>query len=318
MIESSTRLLRLLAVLQSRPWWVGRELAERIGVTPRTVRRDVAKLRELGYAVDAVSGSTGGYRLRAGSSIPPLMLEGDEATAIALSLRLATAHRGTELEASASSALAKLERLLAPGLGRQVTALREATVTLPDAAPTVSPEMLARLAEVCRAGHRVTFEHRSRTGEVTLRHIDPYRLVHSGRHWYVVAFDRDRDDWRTFRADRIDDLRSAQIPYVPRSAPEVEAFVARSVAVAPYHWQARVRIAAPIAVVAEQVRTDSGVLESAGAEACILTVGSNSLDQIVAHVAALGHEFAILDPPELVDAARRMADLLFRSTDPGH
>jgi predicted DNA-binding transcriptional regulator YafY len=310
MLDTSARLLRLLSILPTRPDWTGPELAGRLDVTVRTVRRDMTRLRDLGYPVRATPGVAGGYRLAAGSTLPPLLLDDDEAVAVVLSLRTATSHSVTGIAETALRALAKLERVLPARLRQRTAALRLATVPLAGPAPTVDPGVLTVIAEACQDLHRLTFGYRDRDGTASVRSVEPHRLVHTGRRWYLVAHDDDRDDWRTFRADRIDDPRSTGIRFTPHDPPDAAAFVADSVTSAPYRFRARVLVRAPAGVVAERVTPTSGIVEAVDQQSCLLITGGDSLTPIAIHLATLGHQFTVLEPAELVDELGMLADRL--------
>ncbi|MGQ4402632.1 helix-turn-helix transcriptional regulator [Streptomyces hayashii] len=313
MLDTSARLLRLLSLLQSRPEWTGPELAERLEVTVRTLRRDIARLRELGYPVQATVGVAGRYRLGAGSTLPPLLLDDDEAVAIVLSLRTATSHTATGIAETSLRALAKLERILPVRLSRRTAALREATIALTSQAPTANPEVLTLLAEACQAHHLLTFGYLARGGEASSRRVEPHRLVHTGRRWYLVARDQDRDDWRTFRVDRIDDPRTTGIRFVPRDPPDAAAYVADAVTAAPYRYRARILVRAPAATVAERISPGTGIVEAADLDSCLLTLGGDSLPEIAMHLALLGHDFVVHEPAELAEELGRLADRLGRA-----
>jgi predicted DNA-binding transcriptional regulator YafY len=310
MLHTSARLLRLLSIRATRPGWSGPELAGKLEVTARTLRRDMARLRELGYPVQATSGVAGGYRLAAGSMLPPLQLDDDEAVAVVLSLRTATSQSVTGMAETALGALAKLERILPARLRRRAEALRVATVPLVGAAATADPQVLTTIAEACQALHRLTFGYRDRHGAATVRTVDPHRLVHTGRRWYLVARDHDRDDWRVFRADRIRQPRSTGIRFTPADAPDAAAFVAESVTAAPYHFRARVLVHAPAELIAERVSPTSGVLEVVDAGSCLLVTGADSLSLLAMYLATLGHAFTVLEPAELVDELGVLAERL--------
>jgi predicted DNA-binding transcriptional regulator YafY len=310
MLDTSVRLLRLLSIMQARPEWTGPELAERLDVTVRTLRRDVTRLRELGYPVRATPGVAGGYRLAAGSTLPPLLLDDDEAVAVVLSLRTATSHSVTGIAETALAALAKLERVLPARLRQRTAALRLATVPLPGQAPTVDPDVLTVIAEACQGQYRLTFAYRDRDGTASVRTVEPHRLVHTGRRWYLVARDRDRDAWRTFRADRIDAPRSTGIRFTPHDPPDAAAFVTDSVATAPYRFRARVLVHAPAPAVAERVPPTAAVIEAVDDGSCLLSTGADSLAFIAMHLALLGHDFTVLSPTELIEELRVLADRL--------
>ena len=310
MLDTSARLLRLLSILQTRPVWTGPELAEWLDVTVRTLRRDIARLRDLGYPVRATPGVAGAYRLAAGSTLPPLLLDDDEAVAVVLSLRTATSHTVTGIAETSLRALAKLERVLPARLRQRTAALRLATVPLAGQAPTVDPDVLTVIAETCQGLHRLTFRYQGRDGAASIRTVEPHRLVHTGRRWYLVARDEDRDEWRTFRADRVYDPQPTGIRFTPRDPPDAAAFVADSIAAAPYRFRARVLVRAPAHVVAEHVPPTTGIIEAADQESCLLTTGADSLTLLAMHLAMLGHDFTVLEPAELVEELGVLADRL--------
>src|SRR5882724_4212458 len=200
---TSVRLLELLSLFQARRDWQGDELADRLGVTPRTIRRDVERLRGLGYPVESRTGRAGGYRLRAGTAMPPLLLDDDEAIAIAVGLGTAARASVTGIEESAVRALVKLEQVLPAHLRRRVAALGSATSTLPAAGPTVDPQHLTVIATACRDSECLRFAYRRRDQTESRREVEPHSVVNVGRRWYLVAWDRGREDWRTFRIDRL-------------------------------------------------------------------------------------------------------------------
>jgi predicted DNA-binding transcriptional regulator YafY len=315
MVETSARLLRLLSLLEVKPEWSGADLAARLQVTPRTLRRDIAKLRSLGYPVNAVPGVAGGYRLGAGASLPPLLLDDDEAVAVALSLRTAAAHAVTGIGEASARALAKLEQVLPARLRERAAAIGQATVPLTGPAPAVNADTLTTIARGCRSHERLEFGYRDHDGGLSERTVEPHRLVQAGYRWYLVARDLGRDDWRTFRADRIDQPRPTGIRFVPRDPPDAAAFVARAVTTAPYRYQARVLVHAPADVVAEHVPPSVGVLEDASDGGCVLTSGADSLDMLAFHIAAMGMDFTVLDPPELIERVRELAGRLARSAN---
>lgn len=309
MLDTSARLLRLLATLPTRPEWTGPELAERLDVTVRTVRRDIARLRELGYPVVATPGVAGGYRMSAGSTLPPLLFDDDEAVAVILSLQTAAGTTVAGVGETSARALAKIERILPARLRRRATALRSATVAMAGP-PTVQPDKLTLIAEACTAHQELTFGYRDHKGAVTVRTVEPHRLVHTGRRWYLVARDVDRDDWRTFRVDRADDPRTSGRRFLPQDPPDAAAFVAEGITAAPYRHRARIHVFAPADVVAERVTPTSGIVETVDRDSCLLVTGADSLTAIAMHVAALGHAFTVLEPPDLVEEIGVLADRL--------
>ena len=313
MVETSARLLRLLTLLEVRPQWSGADLAARLEVTSRTLRRDMAKLRSLGYPVHAEPGVAGGYRLGAGAALPPLLLDDEEAVAVALSLRTSAAHAVTGIGEASVRALAKLEQVLPSRLRERAAAIGQATVPLTGPAPAVSADTLTTIARGCRHHERLEFGYRSPGGGLTARAVEPHRLVQAGYRWYLVARDVDRDDWRTFRADRIDGPRLTGVRFMPRDPPDAAAFVARAVTTAPYRYQARVLVQAPPEVVAEYMPPSVGVLEPAGDGGCVVTSGADSLDMLVFHIAAMDLNFTVLEPPELIERVQALAARLARA-----
>jgi predicted DNA-binding transcriptional regulator YafY len=313
MLDTSARLLRLLAILQTRPEWTGAELAQRLEVTPRTLRRDVARLRELDYPVHATPGVAGGYRLAAGTTLPPLLLDDDEAVAVVLSLSTATSHTVTGIAETSLRALTKLDRVLPARLRQRTAALRLATVPLSNQAATVEPDLLTAIAEACHSLHRFGFDYSDHNGNASTRTVEPHRLVHTGRRWYLVARDTDRDDWRTFRVDRINNPRPSTIRFVPRDPPDAATFVANAVAAAPYRFLARVIVHAPAHDVADRIPPTAGIVEAVNQDSCLLTTGGDSVALIAMHLALLGNEFTVLEPTELVDEVRVLADRLNRA-----
>jgi predicted DNA-binding transcriptional regulator YafY len=307
MAETSARLLRLLSLLQSRPSWSGPALAERLGVTDRTIRRDVERLRQLGYPVDGATGVTGGYRLSPGASLPPLLLDDDEAVAVAIGLRTATTAVAGVGEA-AVAALVKLERVLPARLRTQVNAVGTATVQLAQPAEEIDSALLVTVAQACRGAERLRFAYRDRVDRQSERTVEPYRLVFTGRRWYLVARDVRREAWRTFRVDRMAEVIATGHRFVLDDPPDAAGLVSMGMAVAPYRYQARLLIHAPADEVARRVPPTVGVIEAADApDQCVLVTGSDDLDSIAAHVMSLGFDFRILAPVELRDRAKVLA-----------
>ncbi|MFF3379520.1 helix-turn-helix transcriptional regulator [Streptomyces sp. NPDC002680] len=317
MLETSARLLRLLSLLQAHREWSGADLADRLGVTPRTVRRDVDRLRELGYPVNASPGTGGGYQLGAGAELPPLLLDDDEAVAVAVGLRTAAGQGIEGIGETSVRALAKLEQVLPDRLRRRVGALNAFTVPmLRGPQPTaVDPAVLTELAHLCRDTERLRFEYRAHEGAVSRRTVEPHRLVCTERRWYLVAWDVDRADWRTFRVDRI----TPKPPHGPRFAPrtppadDLAAYVSKGVSTRAYASHAVVRLLVPLAEAAERISPSAGTLEADGEEACVLRTGAASLDVMVVHIMLTGFDFEVLEPEELVDVIRTARDRLSRA-----
>ena len=316
MLEPSARLLRLLSLLQARRDWPGAELAQRLEVGPRTVRRDVERLRRLGYPVQASRGVGGGYRLGAGASLPPLLLDEEEAVAVAVGLRTAASGGVAGIEETSVQALTKLEQVLPSRLRRRVNAVGSATVPYPRAGPVIDPESLAVIAMACRDHERLRFAYRSHEGESSRRLVEPHRLVHTGRRWYLVAWDAQREDWRTFRVDRIDGRPSEAGPCAPREPPakDIAAYVARAVSTARDRYQARVILRAPLAEVAPRVPQAAGTLEEIDEQSCLLRTGSDWLGGLAVYVADIGVDFEVLDPPEFVEQVRELAGRFARAS----
>jgi predicted DNA-binding transcriptional regulator YafY len=316
MVETpAARLLRLLSLLQARRDWPGAELAGRLGVTARTVRRDVEKLRALGYPVHATPGTTGGYRLGAGAVLPPLLLDDEEAVAVAAGLRTAAGGSITGIEEISLRALAKLEQLLPSRLRHRVNALQSVTVPLLAAGPAVDPAILTVISGAARDRQRVRFGYRSHDGTSSSRAVEPHRLVHTGRRWYLMAWDVAKGGWRTFRADRISSPQVTGPRFAPRDMPgdDLAAYVSRSLSSAPYRYQARIRLHIAAELAAERLPPTVGHLEAAGDHACILHTGAESLDVLAIYVALIGAEFEVLGPPELTEHLRVLAGRLARA-----
>ena len=314
MSEGTTeRVLRLLSLLQRRPVWTGPQLAAELGVTDRCVRRDVDRLRALGYPVNASQGVGGGYQLGAGTQLPPLLLDDQEAVATAVSLRLAAGGTVAGASEAALRALAKLDQVMPPRLRSEMRALQDSTSTLTGGGVEVDGEVLMTLARACRDAVRVRFAYAGRAGATSSRTVEPVQLVATARRWYLMAWDVDRDDWRTFRLDRMQEVVATTWRSGSREHPDPVAYVQRSVVAAPYLHVARVRVHAPATLVRDQVPQQVGSVEEdpAGADGwSLLVVGGDDLDWMAAHLARLGHELEILEPPELRDAAARMAAVL--------
>jgi predicted DNA-binding transcriptional regulator YafY len=313
---TSGRLLKLLSLLQTRRDWPGGELADRLEVSPRTIRRDVERLRDLGYPVEASTGPFGGYRLHAGTAMPPLLLDDDEAVAIAVGLRTAAGASVTGIEETAIRALVKLEQVLPSHLRRRVNALQSVTSTLPATGPRVDPEVLTTIAGACRDRERLRFDYSARDKTETRRLVEPLSLVNLGRRWYLVAWDCDRDDWRTFRVDRIERASAAAARFTARTLPgdgDPAAYVAANLRQSPNRYTARITVHAPAASLAERWPWMKDSLTSLGDDACEYRTSDDSLDWLAMRVGMLGAEFEVHEPPELVDALRALSGRLERA-----
>jgi predicted DNA-binding transcriptional regulator YafY len=316
MVETSARLLSLLSLLQSRRAWRGSELAERLEVGTRTIRRDVEKLRGLGYPVEAEPGVAGGYRLGAGAELPPLLLDDEEAIAVAVGLRTAASGTVTGIEETSVRALAKLEQVLPSRLRRRVSALQAYTVPLAAGGPTVDAEVLAMTAAACRDCEQLRFGYKGRDGITARRIVEPHRLVHVHRRWYLVAWDCGREDWRSFRVDRITTALSAGNRFSARALPggDAGAFVTRGIESTRDRIQAQVILHAPLESVAKRVSPSYGTLEAIDEERCLLRTGADWLGGLAIYVGSIGVDFTVVEPPEFAAEVRRLGERFARAT----
>ncbi|WP_194814918.1 YafY family protein [Nocardia sp. XZ_19_385] len=321
MRDPSGRLLRLLSLLQSPREWTGAELAERLGVSPRTIRRDVDRLRELGYPVDATQGNIGGYRLAAGKAMPPLVLDDEEAVAIAIGLRTGATAAITGIEDASLRALAKLEQVLPSRLRARLTALSQAEVVLsPGAGPTADPEALTALAAACVANEKVRFTYTKAEGGPAKRLVEPHTVVAAGRRWYLIAFDNDRNDWRTFRLDRIAEVHRTGLRVPARTLPgavDPATWLTGSLIAATGSVRAQVLLHAPIEEVAAQVPGRNGILEPVDARTCRLTTYPDSPQYLARAIALLPVDYTVLDPPEVRAELRALTDRASRALTSG-
>ncbi|HYI01325.1 YafY family protein [Hyalangium sp.] len=317
MVQTSARLLKLLSLLQSRRFWVGGELASELEVTERSVRRDVDRLRSLGYPVHAAAGVGGGYQLGAGKELPPLPLEDDEAVAVAVGLRLAATGLVKGLEEASVRALGKLEQVLPKRLRRRVSALHAVSVRLGDAGPGIDAEALAVMANACRDSEVLRFDYSSHEGTVSARLAEPYRLVHSRYRWYLLAYDLEREGWRTFRVDRIGAMPRTGRRFKARPLPseDVAAYVSQSVSTDVYRFRARVTVQAPAHVVSERLSGVAGRIEELEAERCLVHTGGESLEALAFHLGYMGFDFEVHEPKELVEHLRRLGERLTRAAN---
>jgi len=324
MANTSSRALRLLSLLQNHRFWPGAELAERLGVSSRTLRRDIDRLRELGYPVTAHPGVDGGYQLAPGAALPPLVLDDDEAVALAVGLRLATQGTsggpavgddlsGTIAEAAAR-ALAKVTQVMPSRLRRRAGAVAAMTdsaswdTARAGQAAAINPDILATAALACRDSERIRFGYGAASGMRTERHVEPHRLVALDRRWYLVAYDLTRNDWRSFRLDRVLEVpQQTGARFRPRALPAADAaeFVRRNVTAAPGAWRVEAVVEAPAAAVRERLGRWAAVTES-GPGRCLVTIeNADGLDWPVIALGVTGADFRVLTPPEL---AERVAD----------
>ena len=317
MLETSARLLRLLSLLETRRDWTGAQLAERLGVTTRTVRNDIERLRSLGYPVDATPGISGGYRLGVGAALPPLLLDDDEAVAVAIGLRTAASGTVAGIEDSSVRALAKLERMLPSRLRRRVGTLAAAMVTLPQSGPSVDADTLTAIAAACRDHERLRFDYHAHDGAGTVRVTEPHRLASSGRRWYLLAWDLDRQDWRTFRVDRIGLRLPAGPRFAPREMPddEVTGRLSRALATATWRYRARVTVHASAAEIAGRLPAVITV-EPADQNTCVIDVGSDTPHMLALYLGLLDADFQIDESaaPELAEHLRTLSARYARAT----
>ncbi|MFG1813863.1 helix-turn-helix transcriptional regulator [Kribbella sp. NPDC049174] len=306
---TTERVLTLLGLLQQRQVWTGPELADRLGVTPRTVRRDVERLRTLGYPVHASQGVGGGYQLGPGQDLPPLLLDDEEAIATAVSLLAGAGGAVAGAGDAAVRALTKLDRVLPIRLRNLVRALSGSVESMSGSRTTIDPDVLMTLVRACRDEVEADFDYPS-GDEVRRRRVEPYRLVASDRRWYLFSYDLDRDDWRSFRVDRMSEVAARTWRFRPREAPDAATFVQESVASRVYPHQARFLLHAPAEVVRAQIPASAAVVQPRGSESCEVISGAGNLDFALMHVLLLGHDFEVLDPPELSGRCRVLAERL--------
>ncbi len=314
-MATTARLLQLLSLLQTRRTWSGHELMERLEVSERTLRRDVERLRDLGYPVRATPGPAGGYQLEPVAEIPPLLLDEEEAIAIAVGLRTAAGGSITGIEETSVRALAKLEQVLPPRVRRQVSTLQSTVAPLIRPWATVDVEVLATLAQACRDCERIRFEYQTRSGDTAERHVEPHRLVILHRRWYLVAFDRDRDGWRTFRLDRIQDPRPTRMRFTPREIPggDPVEYVLDSMGSIPMRYHVTAVLHAPIEEMEPKVRPREGELVARDGETCLFRTQGDSLEWLAFRLIWFDVEFEILEPAELVDYVDGLATRLARA-----
>jgi predicted DNA-binding transcriptional regulator YafY len=313
---TSSRLLSLLSLLQGRRDWPGDELADRLEVSGRTIRRDVERLRRLGYPVESLTGPAGGYRLAAGTAMPPLLLDDDEAIAIAVGLRTAARASVTGIEETSLRALVKLEQVLPSHLRRRVRALGDATaIGGAPGGPTVDPQALTVIAAACRDHERIRFHYTGRDGAESRREAEPHSLVNLGRRWYLVAWDCGREDWRTFRLDRVKRPTAGGVRFSPRTLPgrkDAAAYVSANLRTMPQAHEAVVTLRCP----GDQLRRRPylwGTVEDIDEESCTYRSGDDNLDWLAMRIATLGVEFEVHEPPELIEALGALAARIGRA-----
>lgn len=316
MLETSTRLLRLLSLLQARRDWTGPELAARLEVTTRTVRNDVARLRRLDYPIEARPGVDGGYRLGAGGVLPPLLLDDDEAVAIAIGLRSAVAGPITGIEETSLRALTKLRQVLPSRLQRRVDAFSSHTLASASRGPLVDPGVLTVIASACQNQELLRFDYQEPAGAAECRSVEPYRLINSRQRWYLMAWDPERGDWWNFRVDRMQPRMPLGPPFAPRPLPpdpEVAERVARDVSESMCHFRAKVVVHASAQYVRDTVRIPVDV-EPLGPDRCVFEPGAEDPEMMAIYLGLLGVDFEIVDSPELVQALRTLGERFVRAT----
>ncbi|MQY30630.1 helix-turn-helix transcriptional regulator [Nocardia aurantia] len=312
------RLLRLLSLLQRHRDWTGAELAERLDVTTRTIRRDVDRLRELGYPVHAVMGPVGGYRLGAGAALPPLLLEDDEAVAVTLGLQASATGEVVGLEEASLRALTKVEQVLPARLRHRVDALRGAVVALPpryDPGAPVDADTLTAISAAVRAAETLRFDYRSHSGAESRRSVEPHRIAHWSHRWYLVGWDTGRTDWRTFRVDRMS-LRTPNGPrFAHRPSPDgdVVAYLRRTMGFAMWPYRSVMRVHVPAEDLAGRIE---GIVTPIDERTCRLEMGSDSYALVALVVGMLDVEFEVESPPELVAHLRALAERFTRAANP--
>lgn len=312
-MDTAERLLKLLGLLEGRIDWTAEELGRRLEVTTRTVRRDITRLRDLGYPVEAVAGPGGGYRLGAGGKLPPLLLDDEEALAVALGLRVSATTAVGGLEDASISALSKLEHVLPARLRSRLEDVSEATTsTLGPSRNPVDHATLALVASTIRKVERLRLQYRDNEGRVTERHVEPVRLVHTGRKWYLVVFDLNRDDWRTFRLDRVSEPTPTGMRAAKRQGPDPVELVQRGITVEAWRVAASVVLHAPLKRAAMEVPPTVGTLEPIDDDRCRLHIGADEMGWLARFLVGLSMEFEVESPKELRSELADIGRLLIR------
>ncbi|MFF9604884.1 helix-turn-helix transcriptional regulator [Streptomyces sp. NPDC014684] len=315
--DTPARLLQLLSLLQTPREWPGGELADRLNVSRRTVRRDIDRLRELGYPVRATKGADGGYRLVAGKAMPPLVLDDEEAVAIAVGLRAGAGHAVEGVDEASVRALAKLEQVLPARLRHRVSTLQAATTPLTSGdGPSIAPGTLTVMASTVAGRERLRFAYRDKEGGESHRLTEPHRLVSTGRRWYLVAYDLGRDDWRTFRVDRVREPFATGARFAPRELPEGDAaeYLRRSIRRTQDTYAFEVRFAGTAREVAARLPEWAGVPEADDGGGCVLRGTSGEpVEWLALRLAMAGCEFTVRGPEELVSCVRKLGGRLSRA-----
>ncbi len=318
MANTSSRMLTLLSLLQTHRYWPGPELADRLEVSVRTLRRDIDRLRDLGYPVEAQRGLEGGYQLAAGAALPPLVLDDDEAVALAIGLRAAAQGAVAGIEDASVRALAKVVQVMPPRLRRRVDAVGSATVLgVWPGNTSLDAEALTTLAQACRDEERVRFAYTAADGEKTTRHVEPLRLVALGRRWYLVAYDLLRQDWRTFRLDRLDAVRSTGMRFHPRQLPANDAaeFVRASIgSLRPTQQMVEVQVEAPPEAVQAVIGRYATIDSDGNRAVCRVRMRVDNLDWALLALGMVRAEFKVLGPPELIEQLQEWSGRFARAT----
>lgn len=315
MANTSARMLRLLSLLQTHRYWPGSELAGRLEVSPRTLRRDVDRLRELGYPVDASRGVSGGYQLQAGAAMPPLLLDDEEAVAIAVGLRSTAAGAVAGFEEASVRALAKVIQLLPSRLRRRIDALQAVIApSVPGGGPVLDALTLTGVAMACRGEERLRFDYTPRDGETTRRYVEPHRLVSLGRRWYLVAWDLDRGDWRSFRVDRLTGPEPTGARFRPRDLPggDPVEWLRSRIRTIPQRYDVSVALRADVDTV-RAIVGQWGVVEELP-DGCRLRMNVDDLGWPVMVLGLLDVPFTVEGPDELRNRLRRTGEALLRHT----
>ncbi|MDX6283035.1 MAG: hypothetical protein QOH03_4106 [Kribbellaceae bacterium] len=320
MRETSSRLLSLLALMQSRPAWPGSELAERLGVSTRTIRNDIDRLRELGYPVDATRGAAGYYQLGVGAKLPPLLLDDEEAVAVAVGLRTGAGVAG--MEESSGRALAKLEQVLPHRLRRQVNAIHTTLSKGPDNTgsnvpdPEVDPAVVTTIAAAFRDEHFLRFDYSVPQSALQTILVEPYRLVSWQRYWYLVARD-DAGEWHTYRVDWMDLRMATGRKYKARPMPEDDYmdFVLRDVASTGWKVHARITVFASADEVLSRIHAAVGIVEPVDDNTCVLITGAESLEVVAVYIGMLGLDFQVTAPQALVDHLKLIGERYLRAIE---
>lgn len=316
--DTTARALRLLSLLQARRWWPGVELRERLEISERSLRRDVERLRSLGYPIEATRGPSGGYRLGAGAEMPPLLLDDEEALAMAVGLRTAAWGGVAGVEEASVRALAKLEQVLPPRVWRDVSLFGSLPVAGTESVPQAEVGPLLTAARACRDGERIRFQYRSRQGVPSERHVEPHNLVMVYQRWYLLAFDREREDWRTFRVDRMGETWATGMRFQARQVPggDPAQFVCSRLGEGEYRYTARVLCDAEPTELLRWVRRGEGTVQATN-EGALLQMRGDSLDFLAFRLMWMGVEFRILEPVELIEVVAGLSERLRRAAATG-